>query len=69
MIGPEPKGLDPVLLDLLHRSGVNVSPYLERSQAKKSDPRENVWHKQLCEGTLTLSQAQHAELSYKRAHG
>jgi hypothetical protein len=40
-----------------------------RSQAKKSDPRENVWHKQLCEGTLTLSQAQHAELSYKRAHG
>jgi hypothetical protein len=40
-----------------------------RSQAKKSDPLENVWHKQLCNGTLTLRQAQHVELAYKRAHG
>jgi hypothetical protein len=39
------------------------------SQAKKSDPRENAWHKQLCNGTLTLSQAQHAEVAYKRANG
>jgi hypothetical protein len=40
-----------------------------RSQAKKSDPRENAWHKKLCNGTLTLKQAQRAELVYKRAHG
>jgi hypothetical protein len=39
------------------------------SQAKKSDPLENVWHKNLCNGTLTLKQARHAELAYKRAHG
>jgi hypothetical protein len=29
------------------------------SQAHKSDPRENGWHKKLCNGTLTLMQAQH----------
>jgi hypothetical protein len=40
-----------------------------RSQAKKSDPRENAWHKQVCAGTLTVTQAQKAELAYKRAHG
>jgi hypothetical protein len=40
-----------------------------RSRAKKSDPRENAWHKQLCAGTLTVTQAQKAELAYKRAHG
>jgi hypothetical protein len=39
------------------------------SQAHKSDPRENAWHKKLCNGTLTLKQAQHAELAYKRTHG
>jgi hypothetical protein len=39
------------------------------SQAKKSDPLENAWHKELCNGTLTLKQARHAELAYKRAHG
>jgi hypothetical protein len=39
------------------------------SQSAKSDPRENVWHKQLCAGKLTLGQAQKIELAYKRAHG
>jgi hypothetical protein len=39
------------------------------SQAHKSDPRENAWHKKVCKGTLTLRQAQAEELAYKRAHG
>ena len=34
-----------------------------------SDPRENAWHKKVCDGTLTLRQAQKLELAYKRAHG
>ncbi len=50
------------------RSKKNLWPE-PRSQAKESDPLENAWHKQLCNGTLTLKQAQHAELAYKRAHG
>jgi hypothetical protein len=37
--------------------------------ADKSDPRENAWHKKVCNGTLTLKQAQKLELAYKRAHG
>jgi hypothetical protein len=39
------------------------------SQSVKSDPRENAWHKKVCDGTLTLKQARKAELAYKRAHG
>jgi hypothetical protein len=39
------------------------------SQAHKSDPRENAWHKKLCTGTLTLKQARAQELAYKRPHG
>jgi hypothetical protein len=39
------------------------------SQSIKSDPRENAWHRQVCNGTLTLEQARKAELAYKRAHG
>ena len=38
-----------------------------RAQAQKSDPLENAWHKQVCNGTLPLKQAQ--ELAYKGAHG
>jgi hypothetical protein len=30
---------------------------------------ENVWHKKVCNGTLTLRQAQKLELAYKRKHG
>ena len=39
------------------------------SQAKKSEPLENAWHKKLCNGTLTLKQAQRLELAYKRKDG
>jgi hypothetical protein len=39
------------------------------SQAHKSDPRENAWHKSLCSGKLTLKQAGALELTYKRLHG
>jgi hypothetical protein len=39
------------------------------SQAHKSDPRENAWHKKVCNGTLTLKQARAQELAYKRARG
>jgi hypothetical protein len=31
--------------------------------------RENAWHKQVCNGALTLKQARKAESAYKRAHG
>jgi hypothetical protein len=50
------------------RSRKNLWPE-PRSQAKKSDPRENAWHRKVCAGTLTLRQAQKAELAYKRTHG
>jgi hypothetical protein len=39
------------------------------SEAHKSDPRENAWHKKVCNRTMTLKQARHAELAYKRTHG
>jgi hypothetical protein len=39
------------------------------SLAKKSDSRENAWRRKVCDGTLTLKQAQHAELAFKRTHG
>lgn len=29
-----------------------------RAQARKGDPREKVWHREVCNGTLTLRQAQ-----------
>lgn len=38
-------------------------------QAHESDPRENARKKKVCNGTLTLRQAQKLELAYKRAHG
>ena len=50
--------------------GVNVrSRSSPRSRAHRSDPRENAWHKKVCNGTLTLKQARAQELAYKRAHG
>jgi len=39
------------------------------SQSAKSDPRENAWHKRVCNGTLTLRQARARELTYKRKFG
>jgi len=39
------------------------------SQSAKSDPRENAWHKRLCNETLPLKQARARELAYKRKHG
>ena len=50
------------------RSTKNLWPE-PREQARKSDPLENVWHKRVCNGTLTLRQAQKPELAYKRRHG
>jgi hypothetical protein len=50
------------------RSTKNLWPE-PRSQAKKSDPRENAWHRKVCAGTLTLREAQKAELAYKSTHG
>jgi hypothetical protein len=50
------------------RSNKNLWPE-PWSQARKSDPRENAWHRMVCGGTLTLRQAQKLELAYKRAHG
>jgi hypothetical protein len=50
------------------RSKKNLWPE-PRSQAHKSDPRENAWHKKVCNGTLTLRQAQKLELAYKRKFG
>jgi hypothetical protein len=37
-------------------------------QAHKSDPRENAWHKKLCNAMLTLRQARAQELAYKRKY-
>jgi hypothetical protein len=39
------------------------------SQSAKSDPRENAWHKRVCNETLTLKQAQKLEFAYKREYG
>ncbi len=39
------------------------------SQARVSDPRENGWHKKVCNGTLRLKQAQAQELAYQRIYG
>jgi hypothetical protein len=50
------------------RSKRNLWPE-PHSQSKKSDPKENYWHKRLCNGTLTLKQARKAELAYKRKYG
>ncbi len=38
-------------------------------QAHKSDPKETAWKRKVCNGTLTLKQAQKAELAYKRKYG
>jgi hypothetical protein len=38
-----------------------------RHRAQKSDPLENAWHQQACNGKLPLKQVQ--ELAYKRARG
>lgn len=50
------------------RSTRNLWPE-PHSQSKKSDPRENAWHKKLCDGTLTLKQARVQELAYKLKYG
>jgi hypothetical protein len=50
------------------RSTKNLWPE-PRAQARKSDPRENAWHRKVCDGTLTLRLAQAQELAYKRVHG
>jgi hypothetical protein len=50
------------------RSKKNLWPE-PHSQSKKSDPRENAWHKKLCDGTLTLNQARAQGLAYKRKYG
>lgn len=38
-------------------------------QAHKSDPRENAWKRKVCNGALTLRQAQKLELAYKCKYG
>jgi hypothetical protein len=38
-------------------------------QPRMSDPNETVWKRRVCNGTLTLRQAQKLELTYKRKHG
>ena len=38
-------------------------------QAHKSDPKETAWKKKVCDGTLTLKQAQKLEQAYKLANG
>jgi hypothetical protein len=50
------------------RSKRNLWPE-PHSQSAKSDPKENHWHKLLCNGTLTLKQARAQELGYKRRYG
>ena len=50
------------------RSTRNLWPE-PHSQSAKSDPKENTWHKLVCNGTLTLRQARAEELAYKRKHG
>jgi hypothetical protein len=63
-------GLLPLSLELggAPRSHKNFWPE-PWSQAHKSDPRGNAWHKKVCNGSLTLRQAQKAELAYKRKYG
>jgi hypothetical protein len=39
------------------------------SQAHGSRPRENAWHRKVCNGALTLRQAPNLERAYKRANG
>jgi hypothetical protein len=39
------------------------------SESAKSDPMENAWHNAVCNGTMTLKQARHAELVYKSKFG
>jgi hypothetical protein len=50
------------------RSKKNLWPE-PHSESSKSDPMENVWHREVCNGTLTLKQARHAELVYKNKFG
>jgi len=51
------------------------APYSQKNlagavaQAHGSDPKENAWHRKVCNGTLTLKQARAQELAYKRKHG
>ena len=63
-------------LDHMLSLSLGGSPYDTRnlwmqpkSQAGRDDTLEAKWHRDLCKGTLTLKQAQAAELAYKRAHG
>jgi hypothetical protein len=50
------------------RSRKNLWPE-PHSQSAKRDPKENSWRKKVCNGTLTLKQAQKLELAYKRKYG
>jgi hypothetical protein len=50
------------------RSKKNLWPE-PKAQAQRSDPRENAWHKKVCNGMLTLRRAQKLELAYKRKYG
>lgn len=39
------------------------------SQSKASDPLENLLHKEMCDGRITLRQAQNSIILFKRANG
>ena len=39
------------------------------SRARRDDKLENGWHTKICDGTLTLRQAQEQELAYKHKDG
>jgi hypothetical protein len=39
------------------------------AQARRDDAFENQWHARLCQGALTLREAQNDEVAYKRANG
>ena len=50
------------------RSSKNLWPE-PKAQAQRSDPKETAWKRKVCNGSLTLRQAQKAELAYKRKYG
>lgn len=63
-------------LDHLISLELGGAPYSTRNlwmepqaQAHRDDAFENEWHRELCAGHMTLQQARHAEISYKKANG
>src|SRR5436309_4029589 len=46
--------------------GARYSKVTQATSRVRATPRENARHKQVCNGTLTLKQAQRLELAYKR---